>query len=76
MLLTSITRNKLVNILQISISLWTDPFYRTNTNECLSINSSVCSIKFKFEACEKSKPQNTWVFEDLDFKQQRRSWTL
>ncbi len=36
----------------------------------------VCSIKFKFKACEKFKPQNTNVFEDLDFEQQRRSWTL
>mgnify|MGYP006300106549 FL=1 len=25
------------------------------------------SIKFKSEACEKSKPQNNCVFEDLDF---------
>ncbi len=38
--------------------------------------SGVCSIKFKFKACEKSKPDNTQVFEDLDFEQQRRSWTL
>jgi hypothetical protein len=30
-----------------------------------------CAIKFKFEACEKFKPQHTKVFEDLDFEPQR-----
>ncbi len=29
--------------------------------------SRVCSRMFKFEACEKFKPQNTNVFEDLGF---------
>jgi len=38
--------------------------------------SRVCSIKFKFEACEKFKSQYSQVIEDLDFEQQRRSWTL
>ena len=40
------------------------------------MKSSVCSRKVKFKACEKFKPQNTNVFEGLDFEQQRRSWTL
>jgi len=26
-------------------------------------------IKYEFKACEKFKPQNTKVFEDLDFEQ-------
>ncbi len=49
---------------------------------CTAINNFVPVFyvttfpKFKFEACEESKPENTGVFEDLDFEQQRRSWTL
>ena len=36
--------------------------FSANLNQRLSVNSSVCSMKFKFEADEKSKPQNNCLF--------------
>ena len=50
-------------IMIYAIRVWIMIF--TNWRGRVYIKTSFRSIKFKFGTCEKSKPQNTWVFVNL-----------